>query len=173
MKKEDFNIHNFSNIQNMIIFIEQKANILLVIYGIILSKFISIINNLIFVKLSDSSIITIKSLLIFLFSSALFTLLSIQIYVLIFKILSPRIAKHYSNGARSLFYYKHISSLDKTVFIEKIKGCNEDDLDNEVVAQVYEISKIATAKQKYYNKLAKMLFVTFIILSSLILTIKL
>ena len=174
MKKNEFSIQNFLNIQEIIRMIDQKSNVLLVIYGIVLSLFVSVIEETSFVNLNAFDYILLKSkaILLFIFAIVIIVLLNIQVYILLFKVLKPRTANHYENGSNSLFYYKHISEMKKEDFIKAMSNVSEFDLDKAVQEQIYEISKIASEKQKHYNHLAFMLFVTLTCLFFYILVLK-
>lgn len=174
MKKSDFSIQNFLNIQEIIRMLDQKSNVLLVIYGIILSLFVSVIDETSFVNLNtfDLKILKLKAILLFILTIEIIVLLNIQVYILIFKIIKPRTANHYEKNCNSLFYYKHISEMKKEDFIKAMSSASELDLDKAVQEQVYEVSKIATQKQKYYNILAFMLFITYMSLFLYIVLVK-
>jgi len=166
MDKSDFSMQNFLNIQEMIRLFDQKSNVLLIIYSVIVSAYISIIKDTMFVKVLniDSLLLRFKFTISFILSIAIIVLLVIQIYILIYKILKPREAKHYTDEKRSLFYYKHISEMNKEKFISAMNESSNESLSIEIYEQIYEISKIAKKKQDNYNKLANLMFITFVCL---------
>jgi len=171
MKKNEFLINSFSNIQDLIKFFEQKANILLVIYGIVFTSFVTLTNSLRWVGITDEMTIiqNLKAICLFLLSVSIGVLLVVQLYILIFNVIKPNKARHYKNGSKSLFYYSHIAEMEKEDFLKEVLKKNEAEYDKEVAEQVYEVSKIAEKKESYYSLLAIMLFYTFIFMMTMLL----
>lgn len=86
MNRSDFLINNFNNIQEILRYFEQKANILLVIYGFIATGYLSVVKELRFInfKLIDSTLEIAKYIIILMISLSILIILILQLYILVF-----------------------------------------------------------------------------------------
>ena len=88
-----------------------------------------------------------------------FVLLFWELYILLFEILRPRIAKHYDKNEISLFYFQHINGLDKKEFQKLNDEFKEEEINRHIVDQIYEVSKIL---EKKLLKLRNAIFIIYI-----------
>lgn len=176
MDKRELIFENFKNIQDLIKFIDQKAGALLVLYGFLLTAFIEFSKTLKFVNLNtinDTSQMFF-SLLTLLVGLILILLITYQFYIIIALILKPRNAKHYQTNQLSLFYYEHISKMEKEELINRFKNVEEEKLTEDLIEQVFEVSKILDQKTINYAKTTSYLLLTgvlllfFILLSNIV-----
>ena len=159
MEKESFSIESFKNIQQLIVFIHNKAYALLVIEGFLISVFIGFARDLMF-KSNDINIVGIS---IFVLGLGFIVIAIFQFYYVLFKIIKPNLAKNYKDDDHSLFYFEHISKMEKEKYLKKIKDVNNNELLEIINAQVFEISKIMTEKTKKMNTAIKILFSQIIV----------
>jgi hypothetical protein len=176
MDKRELIFENFKNIQDLIKFIDQKASALLVLYGFLLTAFIEFSKTLKFVNLSTINDTTqmFFSLLTLLVGLILVLLITYQFYIIIVLILKPRNAKHYLKNQFSLFYYEHISKMEKEELINRFKEVEEEKLTEDLIEQVFEVSRILDQKTINYAKATSYLLLTgvlllfFILLSNIV-----
>ena len=172
MEKEDFMLENFKNCQDMIRLFEQKANILLIVYGVLLTYYIQVSNLLKYTALATLGFIeAIKAVSTFLLLVSSIIIFIYGMYLIIYKILMPSSAKYYNDQKKSVFYFGHISSMEKDCYRNTVIALKDDNILGEIIDQVYEVSKIAQIKQDNYAKVSKLLFlnlVMIIVLSILI-----
>lgn len=166
MDKREMAFENFKNIQDLIRFIDQKAGALLILYGFILTSFIEYSKKLKFVNpisFNDNykSILSVLTLLVGL---VLILLIIYQFYIIIILILKPRGAKHYLNGETSLFYNEHISLIGKQQFVQQFSNMDEEKLTEDLLGQVFEVSKILEHKSKNFSKTTSYILLTGILL---------
>lgn len=161
MKKIEFALESFKNIQDLIKFTDQKANAVLVISGLILTAFLHFSNDLVFVSFNKATIVEILS-----FLAGMLTIvgLVIVIYISIHNILKPRLAKNYEKKDLSLFYFEHINALGKKKIHTEYKELEEHKMLTLILDQQFEVSKILNLKIKALNKAFFILFVSVIIL---------
>ncbi|MFW9929883.1 MAG: hypothetical protein ACFFD1_10865 [Candidatus Thorarchaeota archaeon] len=164
MKKTDFLLEDFKNIQELIKFIDQKAALILVVCSILLSVFIEISR-----KLSLSSIDTLKNngnllngILTFTLGVAFIFMIVIIFYLCIFHILKPKFAKHYNLMDSSLFYFEHIANKEKKAFKIDIEKLNENLMFDNISDQIFETSKILYKKSKSCALTMNILFATIL-----------
>ena len=74
-------------------------------------------------------------------------LLSYVIYISIFKILRPQLAKNYSSNEASLLYFKHLAEIkDKTLLQQRFKKLNDDSILESISDRIFEVSRILDVK---------------------------
>ncbi|GAS84920.1 unknown protein [Paenibacillus amylolyticus] len=175
MSKYSFTLDSFKNIQELIRFMDQKSSAILVIFGFILTAFVNNASKLHFVNpflispwngfLSSCTLLVGVSTL---------ALLLYKIRIIINEILKPRVAKHYLPEHYSLFYYGHIKLMEKERYLEEVENMPENQAEQELAAQVYEVSQILSSKTESLNKVMSRMFyligllLTFIFLSQLV-----
>ncbi|OCT15981.1 hypothetical protein A8709_10195 [Paenibacillus pectinilyticus] len=165
IKKYSFALDTFKNIQELIRFVDQKSSAVLVIYGFILSAFIATTNKLDFINpFSLTFTKGMISLLAFVVGLSTLALLLYKIYIIINKILRPRLANNYLPNKHSIFYFEHIYKMGKDSYLEEFQNMNEDDFEKEVAAQVFEVSGIMVKKTAYLNKVMTHLFYSIALL---------
>lgn len=165
MDKLEFAIEDFKNIQELIKFVDQKSGVLLVVYGFLLTTFVEITKNLTFINpFKLTSILSkILSISCFLGGTSFVIVSLIQIYVILFRIIQPKLASNYNNRDVCLYYFDHIATLTKQTFITRFGTLtNTNKMTNEVLSQIYEVSKILKNKQKYFCICTKLLFASII-----------
>lgn len=147
MEKHIYLLENFRNIQELIRFIDQKTNFILVIYGIIMGFFVNISKELELIN-PFNVYLGIKlgiSISLFLLGNFILIEAFYQIYIILFKILKPR-KLNQNRGDKCLFYYGDIAGMEKENFVEKIKNAEEEEKLIHLKHQIYEISKIMKKK---------------------------
>jgi len=72
----------------------------------------------------------------FLSGSALIVVLLYQIYFVIFAVIKPRVAKDYSKLEYSLFYFEHITKMQKTNLLKEYEDLSTSKILNEILSQV-------------------------------------
>jgi len=164
MDKPLFAFENLRNIQDLIKFIDQKAGALLVVYGFILTAFIDFAKRLKFVNVFELNgvIEIVLSILTFVVGIGLVFFITYQLYIIIVLILKPRIAGHYAPQELSVMYYEHICQMGKVRLLQEFNALNEQTLANEILGQVFEVSKILDKKSKYLAKTMNYLLYTII-----------
>jgi ABC-type multidrug transport system fused ATPase/permease subunit len=174
MDRLEFAIENFKNIQELIRFIDQKAGALLVIYGFILTAFVDFAKKLEFVNpLKHKEFFPFfHSILTFAVGVILIWLLLYKIYILVYKVIRPRVARNYVDGKLSFYYYDHITQMDKEVYKQKFHKLSEEQLIEEVLDQVYEVSLIMIHKSINLNKVINSFFTTIVLLLLYILLVE-
>lgn len=171
MNKENLAIESFKVNQELIKFVDQKAGIVLVVFGFILSIYIKTIENLTFVNPFQLNNIfgTLSSLFIFILSISLGVTLLLQIYFITFKIILPRNAKHYKKSDDSLFYFEHIKNLGREKYFNQFNNLKGSEILSQILCQNYELSVIITKKNRFLTIAIKLLFYTIIQLVLLLL----
>lgn len=157
MNKQEFALESFKNIQELIRFIDQKSGAVLLVAGLILTVFLELSKALV-LNLNNPSY---AGLFTFTFGVSTALLLIYVIYLSIFKILIPRLAKHYVGSDLSLIYFNHLASMiDKTVVFEQFNKLNGDSILKNLTDQIFEISKILDTKIIELNKSMNFLFIS-------------
>lgn len=167
MDKGNFALESFKNIQELIRFIDQKSGAVFVISGLALTAFIEFAKELKFVSFNESSFVGIICFLAGLFS--VLSLLAV-IWISIFKVLKPRLAKNYSETDHSLFYFEHLSKNVKDQIEEQYKNLTDDVMIRQLIDQQFEVSQILEQKTKYLSLCFNFLFISIISLVLFILT---
>lgn len=166
MDKNELLQFNHTNIQELIRFIDQKAGALLVIYGFLLTATIEFAKDLKFINpfaLNNffKSLISISTLIVGLF---LIGLLIFQVFIILFEVIKPRTASNYTQDEKSVIYFKHISQQTKQEFNDRFKEISNEDIQKEMIEQVYEIACIMSQKSEKFNSLLKWLFTSIFLL---------
>lgn len=162
MDKDDFMLHNYTNIQELIRFIDQKAGALLIIYGFIFTATIEFAKDLKFIDpfALNSGWDTFQSILLFADGFLLLGLLIYQVYFILFEVIKPRQAKNYTQEERSVLYFDHISKWSKEQFVINVVNISNEEIKKEFLGQIYENSCILSQKSDKFNSILKYLFVT-------------
>lgn len=164
MKKDELAFESFKINQDLIKFIDQKASIVLVIFGALTTIYLNVVNSLALLNpfRINGFFNLIHPILLFALTASLLLTLVILIYVLIFKVILPRYASHYKKDEISLIYFDHISKLARDDYISSFLAQKDDDILNSLLAQNYELSNIITIKQKFLSITIKLLFYSII-----------
>lgn len=167
MEKENFALESFKNIQELIRFIDQKSGAVLVIAGLAFTGYIEFAKNLRFVTLEEVNFLGVVS-----FLSGLVTIISLLavVWVSIFKVLKPRLAKNYKNGEHSLFYFEHLSQLGKEQTLTDYKALSNELILKNIIDQQFEVSKIMEQKTQFLAKSFNLLFTSIVALVIFILS---
>lgn len=168
MEKQEFALESFKNIQQLIQFTDQKSGAILVVSGLVLTVFLEFSKNLVFRSISFGSIV------IFIFGFTTAFLLVYTIYLSIFKILRPRLAKHYHVNELSLIYFNHLAKIsDREEIFQKFKNLNDDIILKNITDQIFEVSRILDAKITELHNCINYLFFAIASLLIFILTLRL
>jgi hypothetical protein len=140
-RKTDLAFKLLDNVQNLIKFADTKINVLLIISGVtttfILTNFQSFFDLCLFSKIAFG---------LFIISFLIFIILSILT-------ISPRKDKHTGNSVSKTIYFEHIASrVEVKDFITDYTKLDESGFQSDLLYQVYENSKIADKKFKFYKK---------------------
>ncbi|MGE7811257.1 Pycsar system effector family protein [Lysinibacillus capsici] len=162
MEKSEVILHSHSDIQELIRFIDQKAGALLIIYGFILTATIEVSKDLKFVNpfLLDQFSDTFLSILLLVVGFILLTSLIIQIHFTLFSIIKPRKAKNYTQDEVSVLYFGHTSKRKKNDFVNNFTEISIEDIEKQMLEQIYEISCILSEKSENFNSILKYLYGT-------------
>ncbi len=148
MDQKQFTLESFKNIQQLIVFLHNKANAILVIDGVSATVFIGLSKDLTLVK--DFSLLPMQlqfASIGLAISALVFVALFIyQLYFVIFEIIYPNLAKHYDESQISLFYFEHIAHLEKKDFQKRTFELDSDTIVEQLSGQVYEVARILTTK---------------------------
>lgn len=174
MEKENFAIESFKNIQQLIVFVHHKAGALLVIYGFILTAFINFTKDIRIINPFDAidTFSVVARILAFLNGSILIALLLYEIYFIIFKIIKPQMAKHYTKNEYSLFYFEHTSNMTREKYLEEFKNMPNENILDQILQQVYEVSIILNDKTIQLSQCMKYLYVCIVLLLTFIFLIR-
>jgi hypothetical protein len=171
MDKQSFALESFKNIQELIRFVDQKSNGVLLVSGLILTAFLEFSKGLVF----SFSSVSVAGFFTFLFGTTTTGLLIYVIYISIFKILRPQLAKSYSINETSLLYFKHLAEVqDKALLQKQFKDITDDSIIESIADQIFEISRILDVKITELHKSMNYLFcsiaslLTFILISRFI-----
>ena len=140
-RKTDLAFRLLDNVQNLIKFADTKINVLLVISGVsttfILTNFQGIFDLCLFSKIA---------LGLFFISFLVFIILSIFT-------ISPRKDSNTGSSVSKTIYFEHISSrIEVKDFINDYTKLDEPGFQSDLLYQVFENSKIADKKFKFYKK---------------------
>jgi hypothetical protein len=144
LSRSNFVLESFRNVQELIRFIDQKAGAILVATLDLLQKVISLF------------ILGVGALLI--------VLLVYQLYYVIIEILKPRKAMNYKEDESSIFYYDHIAQMKKSDLLQKYNTSTEEVMVEEIVGQLYEVSKIMRIKTFRLKRAMEYMFVNIVLL---------
>lgn len=173
MSRVQFALENFRNIQELIRFIDQKAGAIIIVYGFILATFIEFAKKLLFINPIELTNLQDILLSLFIFVSGLILMIMLlyQLYFVLFKIIRPRLAKNYSENEYSIFYFEHISYMNREKLFNDFKNITEDRMLDEILGQVYEISDIMREKTESLSEAIKYFFFSILLLLIFILLI--
>lgn len=140
-RKTDLAFKLLDNVQNLIKFADTKINVLLIISGVtttfILTNFQGLFDLCLFSKIA---------LGLFFISFLIFIILSILT-------ISPRKDNHTGNSVSKTIYFEHIASrVEVKDFINDYTKLDETGFQSDLLYQVFENSKIADKKFKFYKK---------------------
>lgn len=169
MKKIEFALESFKNIQELIRFIDQKSAAVLVIAGIVFTAFIESSKNLSVVNVSETNIFGVLAMI---FGLGTVVTLTIVIIITIFDVLKPRLAKNYKKNEHSLYYFEHIEQLGKKgleIEYEELKD-DDDKMLKYINDQQFEVARILAKKTKGLSISFNWLFYSIIFLAAFILT---
>ncbi|MBI2272380.1 MAG: hypothetical protein HYU70_01180 [Bacteroidetes bacterium] len=140
-RKTDLAFKLLDNVQNLIKFADTKINVLLVISGVTTTF---ILTN--FQGLFDLCLISKIVLGLFFLSFLVFIVFSILT-------ISPRKDNHTGNSVSKTIYFEHIASrVEVKDFINDYTKLDEPSFQSDLLYQVFENSKIADKKFKFYKK---------------------
>lgn len=166
MSRSTFALESFRNVQELIRFIDQKASAILVVYGLILTVFLEFIKRISYDKvfgLNNWGQISL-SLALLIVGVTLIFLLVYQLYYIIMQILRPRLAMNYKEDDHAIFYFEHIAEMKKKDLLKKYITATEEIMVEEIVGQLYEVSKIMKTKTYRLKRVMKFLFINILLL---------
>jgi len=157
-RKTDLAFKLLDNVQNLIKFADTKINVLLVISGVTTTF---VLTN--FKGLYDLCLFSKIVLGLFFIAFLVFVVLSLLT-------ISPRNAKHTGNSVAKTIYFEHVAErVEVKDFIDDYTKLNEIGFQSDLLYQIFENSKIADKKFKYYKKslvaLQVQLFLFFVLVT--------
>ncbi|KTS72312.1 hypothetical protein NS115_24415, partial [Paenibacillus jamilae] len=165
MSNSTFALESLRNIQELIRFIDTKASALLVVYGLILTVFMDTAKKMSFLNITKLNFYNaLVSVLVLIVGLTLSFLLIYQLYFIIMQVLKPRLSFNYKEEEHSIFYFEHVASMKKSDVVKGYLTANEATMVEEIVGQVYEVSKIMKIKTHRLKKAMEYLFVNLILL---------
>lgn len=156
MEKEDYLLSSFNNVQSLIQFADQKVASILLVDSITIGIFISRATDfcISFSSISLWGVVSFISGIIFIVSNF------IALFKGIIKVLKPRFAKYYKPTEISLFYFGHIANSKKEDVQKKAKKITKTSMNEELSAQLYEVSKILNIKNNQVSQICVCLFIS-------------
>jgi hypothetical protein len=151
---------SFLNIQELIRFTDQKVAAILVIVGLLITAFMTVLQHFpVFFSTLNSDYALIY------FAGIIFiTDVIIIFYLSIFNVLKPNLAKHYSKNEFSTLYYEHIAASQKEDLWKSVEDLDARKQLIEISDQIFEISKILLKKIKNTSVIIVLLFFAIILL---------
>lgn len=139
-RKTDLAFKLLDNVQNLIKFADTKINVLLVISGVTTTF---VLTN--FQGLFDLCLLSKISLGLFFLSFLIFIVLSILT-------ISPRSDKHTGKSVPKIIYFGHIAQrIEVKDFVDDYVTMDEKTFQYDLLYQIFENSKIADKKFKFYR----------------------
>ncbi len=160
MKKTEYLLENFKNIQDLIKFADQKAAAILVVCGLILTIFIETAKKLTFSNQQND----FWGVITFLTGVAVIILIVLILYHCIFLIIKPKFANNYSDEQYSTFYFEHIAKNSLELLKTETESINDERISKDITEQIHEVSKILLKKNKALASSMNLLFITVAIL---------
>lgn len=140
-RKTDLAFKLLDNVQNLIKFADTKINVLLVISGVTTTF---VLTN--FQEIYEQCLLSKIVLGFFFLSFLVFLLFSILT-------VAPRPDRHTGNSVSKTIYFRHIAKrVEGKDFVDDFKKLEEGSFQSDLLYQVYENSKIADNKFKFYKK---------------------
>lgn len=171
MKKHEFALESFKNIQELIKFTDQKSGAVLVVAGFILTAFLELAKDLTF-----SNSISAVGILTFIFGLCTVGFLISVIYISICLVIKPRLANNYNPNEHSLYYFEHLAKMGRDLINSEFDNLNIEDhplMLKNILDQTFVVSEVLTKKIKYVERSMNMLFYSVLSLLAFILTTKL
>jgi len=167
MDNKQFTLESFKNIQQLIVFLHNKANAVIVVDGFAITVFLSFSKDLIFISNYANLTLWHQTVSFLTFVSALtfIGLIIYQLHFVIFRIISPSLAKNYDRDHIALFYFEHIAGLEKKDFHKRTENLTDEAILDQLTGQVFEVAKILTTKTKRLRIALHLLFSSLIVLA--------
>ena len=141
IRKTDLAFKLLDNVQSLIKFADTKINVLLVISGVT-TTFVLANFQLLFCSCLCSKFL----LLLFFIAFFVFVILSLIT-------ISPRSDQHTGKSVQKIIYFEHVASrVEVKDFIEEYSKITEETFQSDLLYQVFENSKIADKKFKFYRR---------------------
>lgn len=158
MEKEDYLLSSFNNVQSLIQFADQKVASILLVDTITIGIFVSRATDfcISFSSISLWGVVSFLSGIVFILCNL------IALYKGIINVLKPRFAKYYKPTEISLFYFEHIANSKKDDVQKKAKKITQTNMNDELSAQLYEVSKILLIKNNQVSQICVCLFLSII-----------
>ena len=160
MGKQQIFFESFKNIQELIRFIDQKANFLVLAYGIVMGFFVNSTKEL-NIFIGFKKYIGYKffiSCILFLMGAFIIIISLYFVWILLFKVIKPRYPK--VEVESSYFFYASILQKPKLDYIKEVRNLEYDG--NEIIdginSQIYEVSKVLKEKSINLEKAINGLF---------------
>lgn len=154
----NYEIDSFKNIQELIRFTDQKAGVVLVSNGLILSIFFRVFTNDFHntaALLSDLDVSCLLYLTRFLYLLCAVVYLFFAIIVIFFglnEVIRPRLAPDGTDFKGELFYFQSIASKDVETFKKEYMEAGEGVIREHIVEQTHIVADLLTKKNKALAK---------------------
>jgi hypothetical protein len=162
MKKTEFLIEDYHNIREESKGLDKKTNVLLIIYVLFFLLYFSMAKNFVFININinNFTVAQLKSVIAFIFEAGIIVLLLLQLYILIFQISGSAIRRGGSTSEKSIFTPEGIAEMGQEEFIRKVNEKSERSIDKELAEMVYEAGKTVRYRQKKFDLLIRLLFLS-------------
>ena len=160
MKKLEYTLANFKNVQDLIKYQDQKTAAILVIVSILISVFLEISKGLEIIEPERllSTTLTFWNIGCFITGFVFIALAVYIFYICIFQVLKPKFIKKYDDSKNSTFYFGHIADSKLNDFRARISTIKEEEMLNDVTGQLFEVSNILQNKASRCSKAMSYLF---------------
>jgi hypothetical protein len=167
---------NLKLTQDLVKFIDTKANILLVLYGLVITNFLRQYGGTVFINPLQFESLSMQVLAWCDMAVGLgfWALIAFQLYHIIFGIISPRLSGCDKDGPCSAFYFEHIARTDRETYKKHFLSLDEDAATGQVLDQIHAVATILSDKTRHFKIAVRcllpslVLLVLYFILSSII-----
>jgi hypothetical protein len=157
---------NLKMTQDLVKFIDTKANILLVLYGLIITNFLKQSEGVGFINPGQFTEVHLQVLagVVLVLGLGFWGLVAFQLYHVIFGIITPRLSKSYKPEECSSFYFEHIACTDRETYKKNFMALDEEAATGQVLDQIYAVAGILAEKTRHFKIAVRCLFPSVILL---------
>lgn len=157
---------NLKLTQDLVKFIDTKANILLVLYGLIITNYLRQYGGTVFINplRFEASWLRLLAWCDMAVGLSFWALIAFQLYHIIFGIISPRLSDCDTAGECSSFYFEHIARTDRESYKQHFMALDEDAATGQVLDQIHAVSTILSEKTRHFKIAVRCLFPSLLLL---------
>lgn len=167
MDKIEYAKSSFTNVQELIRFIDQKIGAALVVLGIEITAYIEVTKPLQFTCHP-----TFMGWVALIVSFCFVSLTSIAIYISIIKVIRPRYSNTYTPTDYCAYYFDHIALGSKQQLEGHLNTITDATQLNELSSQLFSVSEIMRKKQNACYSVMNYLLLSLVSIMALILVCK-